>query len=294
MKFNGNLLAIACAALAVACTSTAHADGVCNAGYFNITAADRAVMLEVLEAGKRALPPAPEGWVLLGDDQVDPPTSLCGDVMRSPWYYQYTRHYQQVGNQAERDKIIADAGALQAAAMKQKQPRLDATMAKLEALSKRQVAFIEKGDLEHAAALNEDMAKLQDEYKAILDEGDSQQQFEAAAAKAGKDLVMTISIAVNDRRQTIDPAATNLPLPPGARAATRLTTSIRGEERASAVFLLGAWRNVAERDWQLASRTNVFTNKPHTITVRIDADPERIAPTIAAINFAALAVLLPK
>lgn len=126
MKSNRLWVAMYCMVAAMTPGSIAHADGVCVAGYRNITAADRSVMIEVLEAGKKALPPAPEGWVIVGDDKVNPPTSICGDVQRSPWYYQHTRYYQHVGDQDARNKAIADAAAIQAAAIKQKQPRLDA------------------------------------------------------------------------------------------------------------------------------------------------------------------------
>jgi hypothetical protein len=294
MKSNKRLIAMVCMVAAIAAESIAHADGVCAAGYRNITAADRAVMIAVLEAGKKALPPAPAGWVLVGDDQVSAPTSICGDVQRSPWQYQYTRYYQQVGDQEARNKMIADAAAVQAAAMKQKQPRLDAVMAKIQELTKKQVALLEKGDIERAGALNEDMAKLQEEYKKILDEGDSQQQFDAAAAKAGKDLEMTISLSVNDPRQIIVPDASNLSLPPGARAAVRWTASSQGKDSGSAMFLLGEWRTVTPGEWRLVPRPTVFTNAAHTITLRISADPARIEPTVAAIDFAGLAALLPK
>jgi len=276
----------------VAAQSIAHADGVCAAGYRTITAEGRAVMIAVLEAGKKALPPAPVGWVILGDDQVSAPTSICGDVQRSPWQYQFTRYYQQVGDQDARNKVIADAAAVQAAAMQKKQPRLDAVMARMEKLTQQQVALLQKGDTERAAALNEDMAKLQDEYKKILDEGDSQQQFDAAAARAGKDLEMSISLSVNESRQSFVPGASNLPLPAGARTAVRWSTSSQGKNSESAMFLLGDWRTTTPGEWRLWPRPDILTNAAHGITVRINADPDRIEPTVASINFASLAALL--
>ncbi len=89
--------------------------------------------------------------------------------------------------------------------MKLKQPRLDAVTARIQELSKKQIAFIEKNDIERATTLNEDMAKLQEEYQKILDEGGGQQQLEAAAARASKDLQMNISITVNDGGQMFGP-----------------------------------------------------------------------------------------
>lgn len=80
-------------------------------------------MTAVLHAAKKALPPAPAGWVIVGDDQE------------------------------ARNKIIADAAAASVAALKLKQPRLDAAMAKVSAIVKKQVALVEKGDMAGAQAL---------------------------------------------------------------------------------------------------------------------------------------------
>ncbi len=287
-------VALLCIVAAIAAESIAHADGVCAAGFHNLTAADRAVMLETLEVAKSTLPPAPKGWVIVGDDKVDAPTSICGDVIHNPWHYEHTRYYQQVGNQEARDKIIADAAAANAAAMKLKQPRLDAVTARIQELSKKQIAFIEKNDIEHATALNEDMAKLQEEYQKILDEGGGQQQLEAAAARASKDLQMNISITVNDGGQMFGPEVSNLALPPGADAAVRWESTSRGIDSSSVVILFGEWRSAAPGDWRIVPNPAVFTNKAHAIAIHITADPGRVASTLAAIDYAKLVALLPR
>lgn len=151
-------------------------------------------MATVLEAVKKALPAAPTGWVILGDEAFSVPASICQDYERSPWDYHFTRYYQRVDDQEARDKVIKDAAADAMADLKQKQPRIDAIMAKLKKLSEEQVAAVQKNDMARAQAINHDLAAVQEEYKKVFEEGDSSQKMEAAAAEAGRDLQMTISL----------------------------------------------------------------------------------------------------
>ena len=102
-------------------------------------------MTAVLQAAKKALPPAPTGWVIVGDDQISVTTGLCRDYEAAPWSYHFNRTYQRVDDQEARNKIIADAAAASQAALKQKQPRLDAAMARSNAIVKKQVALMREG-----------------------------------------------------------------------------------------------------------------------------------------------------
>ena len=74
IRFRVSLVAYALVALAD--TSGALAVGVCNKGFRDTTAAERATLTAVLEAVKKALPAVPTGWVILGDDEVSVPRSL--------------------------------------------------------------------------------------------------------------------------------------------------------------------------------------------------------------------------
>ena len=285
---------LACAVATLLAAPIARADGDCYKDYRDTTPAERATMTAVLETVKKALPPAPTGWVILGDEQVSVPQSLCMDIELSPLGYGFTRNYQRVDDQEARDKIIEEAGAKSKAAMDLKQPRLDAIMARMEKLSQRQVALVEKGDLAGAAALGDDMDKIQQEYQKVIDEGDSAQQFQEAAERAGRDLVMTIRLDVNAGKASQMSDAITLPLPPGAKSALRWTTTGANSTGGSAQILLGLWRLVSTGGWASMSRANHPLAAAHTMAINVNADASRIESAIAAIDFNALAKLLPK
>lgn len=86
---------------------TVRADGICEKGYRDTMDAERASMSAILEVLRNALPAAPEGWVILGDDQYAPPRSICMDA--TIWTYGHTRYYQRVDDQAEQEAMIQAA-----------------------------------------------------------------------------------------------------------------------------------------------------------------------------------------
>jgi hypothetical protein len=94
MQSNKLLAALACAVAAITSASIARSDGPSDAGYRDSTPAERGSMTAILQAAKKALPPAPAGWVILGGDRISVPSSICRDYERSPWKYQFKRYYQ--------------------------------------------------------------------------------------------------------------------------------------------------------------------------------------------------------
>ena len=285
---------VVCAAIALAGTSVALADGVCNKGYRATTAAERATMTAVLETVKKALPPAPAGWVILGDDQTVATQNLCMDAELSPWNYDFNRSYQRTDDQEARQKTFNAAAAKVAAAMKLKQPRLDAIMARMTKLAEQQGALIQKGNMAAATALNQDIANAQDEYKKIADEGDSEAQMEAASAEASRDLQFHVGLSINAGLSSMSTDAREFPLPPGARVAFRWSTTSSGLKTDHAQILLGLWRPNGTGRWRSMSGANRAMTVAHTMLIDVSADPGRFESTIAAIDFSALAKLLPK
>lgn len=293
MQAGKSLALIACAAAMVTAAPIAQGDGPCNRGFRDSTPAERGTMTAVLQIAKNALPAAPAGWVIVGDDQISVTTSLCRDYEGAPWGYNFNRQYQRVDDQEARNKIIADAAAASAAAQKLKQPRLDAAMARMNKLVEKQVALIEKGNLAGAGAMNEEMAKLQDDYKKIIDEGDSQEQLEASLAEASRDQIMYISVGVNSNQVTPDASAKPIPLPPGARAAFRWSTTQGKVTEDHALILLGQWRSAAEGSWKRILHPDMAPTAAQVISILITADPERLAAVIASINVKSLAAKVP-
>lgn len=283
----------ACAAAAMVFSAVARGDAPCNRGFRDTTAAERGAVTAVLQAAKRALPPAPTGWVIVGDDQISVVSSLCRDYESAPWGYDFNRHYQRVDDQEARNKIIADAAAASAAAFKQKQPRLDAIRAKNEVLVNKQVALVQKGDMAGATALNEQIAALQAQYERIVNEGDSNAQLEAAMAEASRDQHMYISVQVNSNQVKPDNDAAVMPPPAGARAAFRWSNTQDGVTENHVLMLLGQWRSAADNVWKRVLHPEMAPTAAQVMSISVTADPDRIAGIISAIDVRTLATKVP-
>jgi hypothetical protein len=99
MQSSKSLAVIACAVAMVAAAPMARGDGPCDKDFRDSTPAERATMIAALQAAKKAMPPAPAAWVIVGDDQISVTTSLCRDYEGAPWNYNFNRYYQRVDDQ---------------------------------------------------------------------------------------------------------------------------------------------------------------------------------------------------
>lgn len=293
MRATGIAAVSACAAAAMVFSAVARGDAPCYKGFRDSTPAERAAQTAILQAVKMALPPAPTGWVIAGDDQISITTNLCRDAEAAPWRNHFSRSYTRVDDQAARDKIMADAAAAAAAAQAKKQPRLDALMARMEKLTKTQVALIQKGDMAGATALNGQMAALQEQYQAVQDEGDSQAQLTASFAEASRDQHMHISVEVNSNQEKPDNDATVMPPPAGARAAYRWSTTQDGVTEDHALILLGQWRPMADNVWKRVLHPEMAPTATQVMTIRVTADPGRMAGVLSSIDVRTLATKVP-
>ncbi len=283
----------ACAAAALAFSAVARGDAPCNRGFRDATPAEKAAQTAILQAVKSALPPAPAGWVIAGDDQISITTSLCRDYEGTPWSNHFGRSYTRVDDQEARDRIMADAAAVAAADQAKKQPRLDALMARMEQLTRTQVALIQKGDTAGATALNDEMARLQDQYQAVADEGDSQAQLNASFAEASRDQHMYIGVTVNSNQIRPGDGATVMPPPAGARNAWRWSDARDGVTEDHVLLLLGQWRPVAGGVWKRVLHPEMAPTATQVITIEVTADPGRIAGIVGAIDVRTLATKVP-
>ena len=264
----------------------------CARGYRDTTPEERATMRRVLETAQRELPTPPAGWILLADDQISVIESICLDHS-GPWTYRFDRSYQQVADQAARDAALEATAAGMAAAPASKQERLDAIMARMQEVAQKQGALVEAGEIDKAAALDAEQAKLTAEYERIANEGDATSSAAAGLDAATRDQVMSINVLVNAPRQVPDAAAKSFPTPAGASAAYRWS-SVRGDiHEDTAVVLVGLWKR-AGAAYLPVMRAGAPPAPPQVIVVRLTAADARIQPTIDAIDFAALAAALEK
>jgi hypothetical protein len=283
------LTTLSWAVTAILGASFARADAPCDAGFRASTPAERQTMTAVLQAAKKALPPAPAGWQIVSEDQISVPSNICKDFERRPWSYGFTRTYRQAGDYEARQKVIADAGDATAADLKKKQPRLDAIMARMTKLSQQQVALVQKGDMAGAQKINTELAKAQEEYQKVVDEGDSAKQVAAAGKEAYRDLEMSIAVRINAAAESQSSDAGSLALPPGAFAALRWNTTGESVDQGHALILFGKWTRTEKVRWNPVHRPNVAVTAAHVISVNVIADPNRLASTVQSIDFKSLA-----
>lgn len=272
--------------------TTAHADGGCTKGWRDVTAGERATMMAVVDTAKKGLPPAPEGWVVRGEDSVTMPTTLCLDQEGAPWTYEISRSYYHAAVQEARNEVITSAAADMAAQMEAKQPRIDALTAKMNTLGAELAAAAEKADYARTEELGKQMQKLSDEYKAILEEGGTTEKMNAVAAEASRDLDMRIVVRVNALYASHGLNAEPLRPPAGAQSAFRWTEQGGGVSEGHALVLLGPWQPRGDGSLQAVPPANAPPPSAQVISVAVSADESRLASTLDAIDLSGLAQAL--
>ena len=267
------------------------ADAECFRGYRDTTADERAAMTAVLQNALRALPPAPEGWVLVSDDSLYVRPSVCRDDEAEPWSVQFSRDYQRIDDLDERNKILDEAGAKMKASMQAKQPRIDAVMARVQALSAAAVAAAEKGDFAKVDALNIELEQATAEMEQIMAEGGTFEQLDAANEEASRDRSLRIAVVVNPSHESLGAGAERMSVPPSAEQAYRWRETRGDVTDETALLLFGRWQSTGDA-MAPVSRPNAAPTAAQAISVRITADETRMQSVLDAIDFEALAASL--
>lgn len=284
---------IACLASLLAAAPAALADSACNAGIRDTTPAERAQITGVLKATQAALPPAPEGWIIVVDpsNEIFVPAKMCRDHEAAPWSYGFTRTYRQVADAESRNKLLVDQAAAQRLALDQRKTRLDAAMAKYQAIMKQQMALNQKQDYAGAEKLQPQLEAAQKEYETLISEATDPAAAAATDKAFNRDLEMTIAVAVNPAVQRAGQGAKAVAPPAGAKSAHRWHVETETESNDQALYLFGAWKP-GQGGMQPTLRTGVAPSGAHGLSVVVSGDPERVTQTVAAINFAKLATVV--
>jgi hypothetical protein len=249
-------------------------------------------MMSVVETVKKALPEPPEGWVVRDEDDVSMPSSLCIDQESAPWSYSITRSYHHAAVQQERNDALTTAAADMASQLEAKQPRLDAVMAKMNALSAQITEAAQQNDFARTETLGKEVEKVGNEYKAILEEGGTTEKMQAAAAEASRDLDMRVVVRVNALYASHDPNAEALRPPTGTQSAFRWNDTNGDVTEGRALVLLGPWQPSSDGAVQAVPPANAPPPAAQAISVGVTADESRLDSTLDAIDFAALAQTL--
>lgn len=283
-----------CLVTLIGLTPAAFGDAVCNAGFRDATAAERAQMTNVLKAAQSALPPTPEGWIIAEDTshELSVPTRICRDGESRPWSYGLSRTFRQTANAEARQETITDQAARQKAAMQERQPRLNALQAKLQTINQQQVALIQKGDYAGAEKLQPQAAATEKEYNKLLNEVYDPSAMATAAKEHDKDLEMSIRVSVNPGIENAGPGATALTLPASGKFAQRWHVEDESQSTDQALYLFGTWRQRSAGSWNSMAREGLAPTGAHAIAVHVSGDPARVTKTLPTIAFAKVAALV--
>jgi hypothetical protein len=234
--------------------TTAHADGGCANGYRDVTPAETATMTAVVETVQKGLPPTPQGWVIVGDENVSLWTTVCRGSEAAPWPYDLNRHYQRVDDQEA----------------------------------------AQKGDYAQVEAINKEIEKASAEYKKVAEEGGMTEKMNAANAEASRDLTMSIVVEINPSFEAPGTGAESIPAPPGAQSAFRWSETNGSVEESRALVLFGQWRPASGGGLEAAPRADASAPAAHAISLRVIADTNRLASMLDAIDFKGIATALTK
>ena len=280
-------------ALLVYSTSVS-ADGGCEKGYRDTTAAERSAVARVLDAAKAGLPSAPTGWVVTSDSVGEAPQNLCKDQEGVPWTYGVTRYFQRTDDQAEQNQKMQTAAKEMTTSLAAKQPRLDAIMAKMTPLSQEVAAAAQKSDWARVEELNKEIEKVSAEYKAVLEEGDANAKMEAVVAEASQDHEIIVALEVNSGFEWIDEGAASFPTPPGAKAAYRWSGTRGDAKEDNVLVVLGNWKAPAEGHVEGVFAPGTPVEVAQNMAVRVSAAAGRVADVVGSIDFNRLAATLSK
>jgi len=277
-----------------AVTPAALGDAPCPADYRDTTPAERSQATSVLKAMQSALPPAPEGWIIVVDpsNEISVPSRICRDTEKSPWNYGFTRTYKQAEGADARVKLITDQAASQKAAMEQRQPRIDAAQAKYQKITNQINELIQKKDYAGAEKLAPQLRAAEKEYEAILSEVYDPAAAAATDKEVNRDFEMRISVYANPPLESVGAGAKAIAPPARAKSAQRWHVENEQESIDQALYLFGAWTADASGKWHGGSRAGASPAAAHALSVLVSGDPARVTQTVASLDFAKLAAIV--
>jgi hypothetical protein len=272
---------------------TALGDAPCYKINRTTTPAEQAQITSVLQSVQKALPPPPEGWIIVVDpaNEISLPGSQCRDTEAVPWQYGFTRTYQQVGDAEERGKLLTDQTARLQAAMEERQPRIDAALQKHQKIYEQQTVLVQKGDYAGAEKLEPQAKAAMKEYEALLDEANDPAAAAATDKAFNKDRQMTITVSVNQLAESAGNGAKAVAPPAGAKSAQRWHVEDESQSVDKALYLFGAWTAAPQGQWKPATRAGLAPSAAHGISVLVTGDPARVTRTVASLDFAKFAAM---
>jgi len=288
MRASLALVSLAVSAVFSTITTPVGADSECFKGWRDITPAERAAMINVLETALKAMPPAPAGWEVESEDTLYVDPKVCRDNESDPWRYDVSRSYRRIDDLDARNQALGDAGARMQADMKAKQPRMEAVMARIQDLSMAAVAAAEKGDYDKAEKINAEIEEASAEMERIMAEGGTLDRMDEATDAANVDTGIFIDVEVNTGHGLYGYGAEGTTVPPGAESAYRWTDMEGGNVNETRMILFGPWRTDGEA-FDPVFRTGAAPTAAQAISITVTADESRTASVVDSIDVAKVA-----
>lgn len=288
MRASCALVWLAVAASLTVVAADARADGECYKGYRDVTAAERAAVMSVLESALGSMPSAPDGWVVASEDNLYVNAKVCRDDEIYPWRYDLSRSYERDDDREARNQALGDAGARMQAEMQSKQPRMEAVMARIQELSLAAVAAGQAGDYDKVDALNVEIEEASAEMERIMAEGGTLDRMDEATDAANRDTRIDIVVDVNSGHGLYGYGAERTTVPRGADGAYRWVDTEGSNVNETRMVLFGEWRTDGEA-FDPVFRAGAPPTAAQAISVRITADESRIDSVVDSVDFGALA-----
>lgn len=145
------------------------------------------------------------------------------------------------------------------------------------------------GDYARAAEINQEAQANSEEYQRVMAEGGAQARLNAQLEASSRDRQMTVSARIKSGSESGN-GGEAMAMPEGTSAAYLWRTE-NNLAQVNALVLLGEWAP-AEYGVQPVPRTGAGATAAHAISVRFEADIDRIASAVDATEFNSLAGLL--
>ena len=271
--------------------SSAYGQQECVKGDRDTTAAERQTVTSALETIKAALPQAPEGWVIGGHEEFSVRQRNCRDDETTPWPYYFNRLYNRVDDAAAREQALAEQAAVFAARAAERQPLIDAAIAKSQELAAQLAEAAQRRDQARVDAIQQEMLKLQAENERLF-APPNEEELNALVAATEQDRTISIAVDVNPGAVANNGEYQSASAPAGAAAAFRKQTTRDGLTEAEAIVLFGSWQPRQGGGQQALRRDTSPPAAPHAVSVTVRADPARVDGMLEAINLDAIAGLV--
>lgn len=258
------------------------------------TAAEKSAHHDSLAAFRKAAAPAPAGWGVVNEVDLENLEVMCVNAETYPSKYSFSRRYSNTKAVESRqdgvNKKVAAAVAAKERRAASNAGKLAALDKKSEAIQKRLEAAISAGKTAELEALGKQMGEISEE-RARLDTGDLGAQTDAIAAEAARDTTADLSITSNVESEWLTefkPATVA-----GAPKAFRQVLTDGPNPEDVYILLLGPWKVSADGNAEpSASLAGKPHTKIHTISVHVRGEAGTARALLAKLDLAALKALI--